>query len=215
MSPALLLGRRTRALRVVLLVVFLALVARLVAVQEFSHQHYATLSQSELSQIVTLPAIRGGIYDRNGEVLALSVAKKTVVADPFLIKKPARTAAALSPVLDIPVAQLVPELSEHSGFVYLAHRVDTATAAKVTALNLTGIDLIDESQRIEPDGQTAVPVVGTVQSDGKGGSGLEYQYQSLLAGKAGTKDLLTAPDGVTLPGATSTGRPPNRGRGWS
>jgi cell division protein FtsI (penicillin-binding protein 3) len=212
-SPALLLGRRTRALRVVLLVVFLALVARLVAVQEFSHQHYATLSRSELSQIVMLPAIRGGIYDRNGEVLALSVAKKTVVADPFLIKKPAQTAAALSPVLDIPVAQLVPELSEHSGFVYLAHRVDTATAAKVTALNLTGIDLIDESQRIEPDGQTAVPVVGTVQSDGKGGSGLEYQYQSLLAGKAGRKDLLTAPDGVTLPGATSTGTAAQPGTG--
>ena len=109
----------------VLLVVFLALIARLVAVQEFSHQKYAALSRSELSQVVTLPAIRGGIYDRNGEVLALSVAKKTVVADPFLIKKPARTAAALSPVLGIPVDQLVPELSEHSGFVYLAHRVPT------------------------------------------------------------------------------------------
>ncbi len=197
----------------VLLVVFLALIARLVAVQEFSHQKYATLSRSELSQVVTLPAIRGGIYDRNGEVLALSVAKKTVVADPFLIKKPARTAAALSPVLGIPVDQLVPELSEHSGFVYLAHRVDTATAAKVTALNLTGIDLIDESQRIEPDGQTAQPVVGTVQADGKGGSGLEYQYQSLLAGKAGKKDLLTAPDGATLPGTTATGKAAKPGTG--
>ena len=213
MSPALLLGRRTRALRVVLLVVFLALVARLVAVQEFSHAHYATLSRSELSQIVTLPAIRGGIYDRNGEVLALSVAKKTVVGDPFLIKKPARTAAALSPVLGIPVAQLVPELSEHSGFVYLAHRVDAATAAKVTALNLTGIDLIDESQRVTPDGQTGQPVLGTVQADGKGGSGLEYQYQSLLAGKAGSEDLLTAPDGVTLPGTTSTGKAAQPGTG--
>ena len=213
MSPALLLGRRTRALRVVLLVVFLALVARLVAVQEFSHAHYATLSRSELSQIVTLPAVRGGIYDRNGEVLADSVAKKTVVGDPFLIKKPARTAAALSPVLGIPVAQLVPELSEHSGFVYLAHRVDAATAAKVTALNLTGINLIDESQRVTPDGQTGQPVLGTVQADGKGGSGLEYQYQSLLAGKAGSEDLLTAPDGVTLPGTTSTGKAAQPGTG--
>jgi cell division protein FtsI (penicillin-binding protein 3) len=191
-------------MRVVLLVIFVALVARLVAVQEFSHTHYAALSRSELSQTVTVPALRGGIYDRNGEVLALSVAKKTVIADPFLIKKPDQTAAALSPVLGIPIAQLVPQLSEHSGFVYLAHRIDSATAAKVTALNLTGIDLIDESQRVEPDGQTAEPVVGTVQADGKGGSGLEYQYQNVLAGKAGTKDLLTAPDGVALPGSTST-----------
>jgi cell division protein FtsI/penicillin-binding protein 2 len=200
-------------MRVVLLVIFVALVARLVAVQEFSHTHYATLSRSELSQIVTLPAVRGGIYDRNGEVLALSVAKKTVVADPFLIKKPLQAADALSPVLGIPVAQLVPELSEHSGFVYLAHRIDSATAAKVTALGLNGIDLIDESQRVEPDGETAQPVIGTVQSDGKGGSGLEYQYQKVLAGKAGSEDLLTAPDGVTLPGATPTGKPAKPGTG--
>jgi cell division protein FtsI/penicillin-binding protein 2 len=200
-------------MRVVLLVIFVALVARLVAVQQFSHTHYATLSRSELSQIVTVPALRGGIYDRNGEVLALSVAKKTVVADPFLIKKPLLTADALSPVLGVPVAQLVPELSEHSGFVYLAHRIDSATAAKVTALGLNGIDLIDESQRVQPDGQTAAPVVGAVQADGKGGSGLEYQYQSLLAGTAGTKDLLTAPDGVTLPGASSTGKTAKAGTG--
>jgi cell division protein FtsI/penicillin-binding protein 2 len=198
---------------VVLLVIFVALVARLIAVQELSHTHYAALSRTELSQVVALPALRGGVYDRNGEVLALSVAKKTVVADPFLIKKPARTAAALSPVLGIPVAQLVPELSEHSGFVYLAHRIDSATAAKVTALNLNGIDLIDESQRVEPDGQTARPVIGTVQADGKGGSGLEYQYQSLLAGTAGSEDLLTAPDGVSLPGAGSTGKPAHPGTG--
>ena len=200
-------------MRVVLLVIFVALVARLVAVQEFSHTHYASLSRSELSQIVTLPALRGGIYDRNGEVLALSVAKKTVVADPFLIKKPLQTADALSPVLGIPVAQLVPELSEHSGFVYLAHRIDSATAAKVSALGLNGIDLIDESERVEPDGQTAQPVIGSVQADGKGGSGLEYQYQSLLAGKAGSEDLLTAPDGVALPGASSTGKAAKPGTG--
>jgi len=200
-------------MRVVLLVIFVALVARLIAVQEFSHTHYATLSRSELSQIVTLPALRGGIYDRNGEVLALSVAKKTVVADPFLIKNPLQTANALSPVLGIPVAQLVPELSEHSGFVYLAHRIDSATAAKVTALNLAGIDLIDESERVEPDGQTAQPVIGVVQADGKGGSGLEYQYQSLLAGTAGSEDLLTAPDGVTLPGANATGKAAMPGTG--
>src|ERR1035441_6907776 len=33
-------------------------------------------------------------------------------------------------------------------------------------------------------------------------SGLEYQYQSLLAGKAGSENLLEAPDGVALPGNT-------------
>ncbi|HWE71075.1 MAG TPA: penicillin-binding protein 2 [Acidimicrobiales bacterium] len=204
MSPIVLLGRRTRALRVLLLVIFVAMVFRLVVVQEFSHQHYANLSSAELTQTVTVPALRGGIYDRTGEVLAESVTKQTVVADPFLIKNPGALANALAPVLGLPASQLRSEVTQHSGFVYLAHRVTDAVAAKVTALNLTGINLVSEPQRVQPAGQLASPVVGTVGSSGSGLSGLEYQYQSLLAGVAGTKNLLESPNGVTLPGSTGT-----------
>ena len=200
MSPSILLGRRSRAMRLVVALVFLALTVRLVAVQELSHQHYALLSTSELTQTVTIPAVRGGIYDRNGEVLAESVTKQTVVADPLLITRPAVIADALSPVLGIPSDRLRADLTEQSGFVYLAHRVSDAEAAKVSALNLTGINLVPESQRVEPDGQLAQPVVGTVNWNGNGASGLEYQYQSQLAGQAGTEDLLESPGGVTLPG---------------
>jgi cell division protein FtsI (penicillin-binding protein 3) len=203
-SPIVLLGRRTRALRVLLLVIFVAMALRLVAVQEFSHQHYASLSSAELTQTVTVPALRGGIYDRNGEVLAESVTKQTVVADPFLIKNPGAVADALAPVLGLPASQLRSDVTEHSGFVYLAHRVSDAVAAKVTALNLTGINLVSEPQRVQPAGQLAAPVVGTVGTSGAGLSGLEYQYQSLLAGVAGTKNLLESPNGVALPGSTGT-----------
>jgi len=200
-SPAVLLGRRTRAMRLVLVLVFLALVARLITVQEFSHQHYASLSTSELTQTVPVPAVRGGIYDRDGEVLAETVTKQTVVADPLLINHPATVAAALAPVLGLPPDQLRAELTERSGFVYLAHRVADAVAARVSALDLTGINLVPESQRVEPDGRLALPVVGSVDWAGNGSSGLEYQYQALLAGRAGSKSLLQAPDGVTLPGS--------------
>ncbi|MGO8873315.1 MAG: peptidoglycan D,D-transpeptidase FtsI family protein [Acidimicrobiales bacterium] len=201
MSPSILLGRRTRAMRLVLVLVFLGLGARLVAVQELSHQHYASLSTSELTQTVPVPAVRGGIFDRNGEVLAETVTKQTVVADPLLIDHPGAVADALAPVLGLPTDQLLGDLTEHSGFVYLAHRVSDVVAAKVAALNLTGINLVPETQRVEPDGQLALPVVGTVDWDGSGASGLEYEYQSRLAGRAGSRSLLQAPDGVTLPGS--------------
>lgn len=204
MSPIVLLGRRTRALRILLFVVFVAMILRLVQVQEFSHQRYASLSSAELTQTVTVPAIRGGIYDRNGEVLSESVNKQTVVADPFLVKDPGTVAASLAPVLGLSADNLRSQLTEHSGFVYLAHRVADPVAAKVTALNLTGINLVAESQRVQPDGQLALPLIGTVGTAGAGLSGLEYQYQSLLAGIAGSKTLLQSPDGVTLPGATGT-----------
>jgi cell division protein FtsI (penicillin-binding protein 3) len=202
-SPAILLGRRSRAMRLVLVIVFAALVVQLINVQEVSHKHYASLSASELIQTVSVPAIRGGIYDRNGEVLAESVTKQSVVADPMLITQPAALANALAPVLGVSTATLRSQLTQSSGFVYLARRVPDAVAARVTALHLTGINLVPEPQRVVPDGQLAGPVVGTVAWDGSGSSGLEYQYESLLAGKAGTKSLFQAPDGVALPGSTA------------
>ena len=191
-------------MRLILAFIFVGLVVQLIKVQVVSHQHYASLSTSELTQTVVVPAVRGGIYDRNGEVLAESVTKQTVVADPLLITHPAALADALAPILGLPTDQLRVKLTEHSGFVYLAHRVSDAVAANVTALNLPGINLVPESQRVEPDGQLGLPVVGTVAWDGSGASGLEYKYESLLAGKAGSKSLLQAPDGVTLPGNAST-----------
>lgn len=204
MSPSILLGRRTRAMRLVIVLVFAALAVQLVHVQEFSHRHYASLSTSELSQRVSVPAVRGGIFDRQGEVLAESVTKQTVVADPMLITHPAATAAALAPVLGRPADQLRALLTERSGFVYLAHRVSDAEAGAVTALGLAGINLVPESQRVQPDGQLASPVIGSVQWNGSGSGGLEYQYDRLLAGKAGSKNLLRSPSGVDLPGSSSS-----------
>ena len=212
MSPAVLLGRRTRAMRLLLVLVFGAMVLRLVQVQEFGNVHYAALSRAQLTQSVVVPAVRGGIYDRNGEVLAETVTRQTVVADPEIIKDPAAVAAALSPLLGVPTATLRASLTEPSGFVYLAHRVPNPVAATVAKMNLNGINLVPESQRVVPVGRLAEPVVGTVGWNGAGASGLEYQYQSLLAGRAGTTDLLQSPDGVALPsGNLSTPAVPGTG----
>ncbi len=127
-----------------------------------------------------------------------------MVADPLLITRPAATAASLAPVIGVPEAELRSELTERSGFVYLAHRVPDAVAAKVSSLALPGINLVPESQRVEPNGQLASPVLGSVNWDGSGSGGLEYEYERLLAGTAGSESLLRAPDGAALPGSGKT-----------
>jgi cell division protein FtsI (penicillin-binding protein 3) len=211
-SPAVLLNRRTRAMRLLLVGVFLVMAFRLVQVQEFGHQHYAALSRAQLTQTVAVPPVRGGIYDRNGEVLAETVTRQTVVADPQIIKDPSAVANALSPLLGIPTDSLRAKLTQPAGFVYLAHRVPDHAAAAITKMAINGINLMPESQRVVPVGLLAQPVVGTVGWDGNGTSGMEYQYQSTLAGKAGTTDVMTSPDGVALPsGNLSTPSTPGTG----
>ena len=213
MSSQALVRRRSRAVRVLVATIFGLFTLRLVWVQVLGHAGYAAAARSELTRTVTVPAVRGGIYDRNGSILAVSVIRKTVVADPYLISKPAVVAAELAPILGTSTAVLRSELTLPSGFVYLAHRVSDQVAAKVAALNINGINLIDEAQRVSPDGQLAEPVIGVVGADGTGLSGLEYQYQDLLAGKAGTETYLAAPDGVVLSAVHGGGGAPVPGTG--
>jgi cell division protein FtsI/penicillin-binding protein 2 len=190
-------------IRVIVCLVFLAIAGRLVMVQILSGSRYSTIGASEVTSVVAVPAVRGGIFDRNGAVLAASVPVTDVVADPFLIHHPATEAAALASVLDEPEATLQKDMRLHSGFVYLARKVGTAVAQAVGRLNLVGINLLPDSKRVDPAGPLAAPVVGEVGAEGTGLSGLEYQYDNLLGGQSGTERIEQSPSGVTLPGSTT------------
>ena len=177
------------------------MVLRLVQVQEFGHRHYAALSKAQLTQTVTVPAVRGGIYDRNGEVLAETVTRQTVVADPQIIKDP--TAGGRRPgarCSACPATPSGPSSPSRSGFVYLAHRVPDAVAAKVTKMDLNGINLVPESQRVVP-GRAAGPAGG-------GHGGLERRRAPRASStstsrswpaRPGRPTSCESPDGVALP----------------
>jgi len=190
---------------------FLVLTARLVDVQVLRSGQYRTASADELTQPVTIPALRGGLFDRNGQVLALSVPTKTVLADDFQVQHPVSEALALAPMLGRSPTRLAAELQQHSGYVPLAANVSLAQASRIAAANLQGINLIDSSVRKVPNGNLAGPIIGMVNGAGSGAAGLEYQHNALLAGRAGSDALLESPTGVPLPGTPvqklSTSRP--------
>ncbi len=192
-------GRRLRVLRILLVMVLIAVVARLVDLQVLRSSHYQRLAAAELSVTVADPGLRGDIYDRNGSVLAISVPTKTVVADDFQITHPVREAAVLSPLLGVPSATLAPELHQRSGYVKLATQVPASVGAKLAADNLPGITLLDSSERVDPDGSLAGPLLGQVHAWGAGASGVEYKYNGLLTGHSGTQTILESPVGVDLP----------------
>jgi len=91
---------------------------------------------------VALPALRGGIYDRNGQTLALSIPTETVIADDFQIAHPFTEAEALAPLLGVPAAQLAPELHRASGYVSIATQLSQTQGQKVSAGNFAGITMI-------------------------------------------------------------------------
>jgi cell division protein FtsI (penicillin-binding protein 3) len=191
----------------------IAVVARLVDVQVVHSSQYRTQGEDEQAVTFAVPAVRGAIYDRNGAVLALSVPTKKVIADDFQIHDPSGEAAVLSPLVGVPVAQLVADLERRSGYVVLASEVPTATAATITKdinnASLQGITLIDDSEREVPNGTLAGPLLGTTHASGAGASGLEYQYNKELAGQAGSETLYESPLGVALPQGAALRRSPS------
>jgi len=207
------LARRIRLFRVLLVVGVVAIGARLIDVQVFESAGYQRAASEELTQVVTLPALRGGIYARNGAVLAMSITTDTVIADDFQVRHPLAEADALSPLLGVAAPRLYPLLTEHSGYVPLAHQVSQSRAAKVAADGFTGITLIDGSERVAPGSGLASPVVGTVHASGTGASGIEYQYNKELSGTPGRETLLESPSGITLPGAATDKKAARPGTG--
>ena len=61
---------------------------------------------------LTVSAKRGTIFDRNGLELAVSEDAITVFANPFLIDNPAKVAAQLAPLLDLPEDELLRKISD-------------------------------------------------------------------------------------------------------
>ena len=201
-------------MRLVVFLAFACLAARLVQLQAASGARYSAIAANQVTTVQQLPAVRGGIYDRNGEALAISVQRSAVVADPFVIGKDSTAeAASLAPVLREPEATLESEMTENSGYVYLAKLVTPAVAQAVQKLDLPGINLVPETERVDPAAPLASSLIGSVGADGDGQSGLEYQYNSLLSGRSGTLTDEEAPSGVVLPNAPSSGSQSKDGDG--
>ena len=179
--------------------VLVVVVARLVDIQVRRHDQYQHTAKLQLRRTVTVPAVRGGLFDRNGAVLAMSVPTKLVIADNFQIPHPADEAKALSPILGVPADVLQSQLSKDSGYQVLSKNLPLSKAAIITRDHLPGITMVDSSVRHVPNGSLAQSVVGMTNAAGEGASGLEYQSQKLLAGTAGSATILETPFGVSLP----------------
>ena len=202
-------ARRVRLIRLVLVLALLALVARLVDVQIIHSAAYQVQAQGESSRSVTLTALRGGIYARDGAPLALSVPTEDVIADDFQVVHPVTTAEALSKMVQVPATTLAAELQRHTGYVVLARQLSLAVGQKITNDDIPGITTVDDSKRIVTNGNLAAPVLGFTNSNG-GAAGLEYGDNSLLAGTAGKETLMESPTGVALPQSGVTDRVDSR-----
>lgn len=182
--------------RIVLLGVMLAAVVLLVwrAVDlQFLHQaFYQKQGDARSLRVVSIPAHRGMITDRNNEPLAISTPVDSIWADPQELLDASKQWPRLAKLLDENVGWLRERLRGNSGreFVYLKRQIAPAVAEQLMALDIPGVSSQREYRRYYPAGEVTGHVLGFTNVDDVGQEGVELSYERLLRGTPGSMRVI-------------------------
>ena len=143
---------------------------------------------------------RGAILDREGGLLAVSVERRSLFANPSEIPDPDAVAGALAPLIGVPRSTLAERMKREKRFVWLRRKLDDDTADRVSAMRVKGLYLRAERHRVYPHGTLASNIIGFAGLDNKGLEGIEYKYDDVLSGARGP--ARTPPDADYIEGAS-------------
>ena len=169
---------------------FLVICGRLVWLQIINYGDYTQRAAKQQQRSIEVSPVRGNIYDRRGNELAMTVNVDSVFAVPSEVPDVHSTAQVLARVLKADASEIEGRMRGSHAFAWIARKIDNSTSARVRALNLKGIYFQKESKRFYPKGELAAQVLGYVGLDDDGLGGVEREFQSKLTGKPG-KMLIT------------------------
>ncbi|MET3117917.1 cell division protein FtsI (penicillin-binding protein 3) [Undibacterium sp. GrIS 1.8] len=182
---------RSRLVLFFLFIAFLALMARALWLQGMTTEFLQRQGASRYTRTLELPATRGRITDRSGQVLASSVPVKAVWAIPDdVLEAPKEKLLQLAGLLEMTEAELRKKLDSDRQFVYLKRQVDADIAEKIVALGISGIETRKEYKRFYPEGEVMAHVVGFTNVEDIGQEGIELASEKNLAGKTGNRRVI-------------------------
>lgn len=217
-TPGMTVRKRLFWLSAVLTVLFVAVVVRVGRLTTVDAEDLTRRGMAQWTRSGVITADRGSILDNHGEVLARNATAYIVTAAPRLVRDADALCDLLCPLLGLEPAWVHAKLADKSvASVTLKRQVtrdvvdtirDLAAQSKGT---LSGITFDQDSLRFYPFGQMLSQALGLTTIDGMGQSGLEKQYDKLLAGAPGR--IVTEVDAKAraLPGAKTTYIPATRG----
>ncbi|MBN9354899.1 peptidoglycan D,D-transpeptidase FtsI family protein [Herbaspirillum huttiense] len=182
---------RSRFVLFVLFAAFVALVLRALWLQGVSTDFLQKQGASRYARTLELPATRGKITDRNGQVLASSVPVKAIWAIPEDVQAaPKDKLVQLAKLLEMSDVELRKKLDSDRSFVYLKRQVEQDTADKIVKLGIPGIETRKEYKRFYPEGEVMAHVVGFTNIEDAGQDGMELAAQKTLAGVTGSRRVI-------------------------
>ena len=183
---------RSRLMLFLLFFVFMMLLLRAFWIQGPGNAFYEAKGVRGTQRDLELPASRGKILDRNGQVIATSLEAKSVIAynDTVPDDLAADKVQKLASLLQMSESDLRKKLKEERKQVFLKRQVDPVVAQQIKQLEIPGIGLNNEYRRFYPEGEAMAHVVGFTNVNDKGQEGMELSRENELAGHPGQRRVV-------------------------
>ncbi|MDA9691018.1 hypothetical protein N9U64_03950, partial [Pseudomonadota bacterium] len=176
------LGLSWRALTIyaALTIIFCIVLFRIFAIQFNDRDFLGSKGERMLHTSRVIPALRGGIYDRNNFPLAVSVLQYNLFALRNFSKE---EYSAIKKIL--PINRSFDEIDELKRKSLLFSNLDFSQHESIKALRLNGVEIESFQKRYYPLGEQVSPFIGFSGKDGKGLEGLENILDDRLSGIPG------------------------------
>jgi len=187
---------------------FLILGIRLYQLQIVDYKRFAGIAEANRIRVVTQPAPRGIIYDRNGQIIVDNKSQYNVNLIPFEVDKNDSGYSLLSHILNIPESEIQRRVKKNWRGRFLPLRIaedidfETLTELEERRFELPGVMYSLEPIRSFPSRANLSHVLGYLREINKedlqmiknygyrsgdliGWKGVEREYESILRGKRG------------------------------
>ena len=156
----------------------------------------AEKAETQWKSEMNLTAMRGNTVDRNGSILVTSTNVYRIEVDMDTLKTyiedekttVEKVSSDLAEALGASYDDIYGKLSdEENKFIILSKGLEKDVIDKVKSLEIRGLVYYDEIERYYPNGNYLSQVLGIINSEGVGLTGLELQYDDYLSGLSGIR----------------------------
>lgn len=159
---------------------------------------------NQYGQLKTIATKRGKIYDRNGELLAISAEAYSVFVKPSVFKKNPNNWQQLESFLGQTAGYIEKRINDTKSnkFTYLQPRLlAPQTVQQIMDLKLKGLGKELRYQRFYPQRDSLAHLIGYTNDEHVGQEGIELIFDDYLSGRAGSKKVFLDAKGreIALP----------------
>ena len=197
--------KRIRIMLFIILIVLGLLIIRIAWIQLIKGKFYKALAEQQQNLDREISAKRGIIYDRNGEILAMSASSEMITINPNNIPKEKKELVArkISEVLELDYEKVLKKVNRNSSIEIIDKKVEKEKSNIIREWLIEnnidqGINIDEDTKRYYPYSKLGSQIIGFCGSDNQGLNGIEAKYDEILKGKKGSISKTTDAKGKNI-----------------